>query len=58
VNRKSPPMPEAISQLQRQLDQYRNTQPRRMKLPESLWHASVELAGQHGIYPVAHFLRA
>jgi hypothetical protein len=41
-------------QLQRQLDQFCSTQPRRTKLPEPLWHA---LARQHGIYPVAHPLR-
>ena len=58
MKRKSPPpIPEAISQLQRQLDQFRSTQPRRTKLPESLWQAAVELARQHGIYPVAHPLR-
>ena len=44
MNRKStPPTPEAIVQLQRQLDQFRSTQPRRTKLPESLWQAAVEL---------------
>ena len=58
MNRKSPsPIPEAISQLQRQLDQFRSTQPRRTKLPESLWKAAVELARQHGVYSVAHPLR-
>ena len=58
MNRKSAqPIPEAILQLQRQLDQFRSTQPRRTKLPESLWQAAVELARQHGIYPVAHPLR-
>ena len=57
MNRKSTPIPEAIAQLQRQLDQFRSTQPRRTKLPESLWQAAVELARQHGIYPVAHPLR-
>ncbi len=58
MNRKStPPIPEAILQLQRQLDQFRSTQPRRTKLPESLWQAATELARQHGIYPVAHPLR-
>jgi hypothetical protein len=58
VNRKSTPaIPEAILQLQRQLDQFRSTQPRRTKLPESLWQAAVELARQHGIHPVAHPLR-
>jgi hypothetical protein len=44
-------------QLQRQLDQFRSTQPRRTKLPESLWQAAVELARQYGIYPVARPLR-
>jgi hypothetical protein len=44
-------------QLQRQLDQFRSSQPQRTKLPEPLWQAAVELARQHGIYPVAHPLR-
>ena len=51
------PVPEAITQLQRQLDQFRATRPARTKLPESLWQAAVELARQHGIYTVAHPLR-
>jgi hypothetical protein len=58
VNRKSTlPIPEPIAQLQHQLDQFRSTQPRRTKLPESLWQAAVELARQHGVYSVAHPLR-
>ena len=57
MNRKSTPIPESIAQLRRQLDQFRSTQPRRTKLPESLWQAAVELARQHGVYPVAHPLR-
>ena len=57
MDRKSTPIPEPIAQLQRQLDQFRSTQPRRTKLPESLWQAAVELARQHGLYPVAHPLR-
>ena len=52
-----PPIPEPIVQLQRQLDQFRSTRPRRTKLPESLWQAAVELARQHGVYSVAHPLR-
>ena len=51
------PIPEPIVQLQRQLDQFRSTQPKRTKLPESLWQAAVELALQHGVYSVAHPLR-
>jgi len=58
VNRKSTLIiPEPIGQLQRQLDQFRSTQSRRTKLPESLWQAAVELARQHGVYAVAHPLR-
>ena len=58
MNRKNTaPIPEAISQLQRQLEQFRSAQPGRMKLPESLWQAAVELARQYGIYAVAHPLR-
>ena len=58
MNRKSTlPIPEPILQLQRQLDQFRSTQPRRTKLPEPLWQAAVELARQYGVYPVAHPLR-
>ena len=58
MNRKStPPIPVAIVQLQRQLDQLRSTRLRRTKLPESLWQAAVELARQHGVYSVAHPLR-
>jgi hypothetical protein len=58
VNRKSTvPIPEPILQLQRQLDQFRSTQSGRTKLPEPLWQAAVELARQHGVYPVAHPLR-
>ena len=57
MNRKSTPIPEPIAQLQRQLEQFRSTQPGRTKLPESLWQAAVELARQHGVYPVAHPLR-
>jgi len=58
MDRKSTaPIPEAITQLQRQLEQFRSTRPARTKLPESLWQAAVELARQHGIYAVAHPLR-
>jgi hypothetical protein len=57
MHRKSTTIPEPIAQLQRQLDQFRSTQPGRTKLPESLWQAAVELAREHGVYSVAHPLR-
>jgi hypothetical protein len=58
MDRKSTaPIPEAIAQLQRQLEQFRSAQPGRKKLPESLWQAAVEVARRHGVYAVAHPLR-
>lgn len=57
ARKKTSPIPEAIVQLQQQLEQFRSTQPPRTKLPESVWQAAVELARQHGIYSVAHPLR-
>ena len=57
MNRESKLIPEPVLQLQHQLEQFRSTQLRRTKLPESLWQAAVELARQHGVYPVAHPLR-
>ena len=48
MNRKET-IPEPISQLHRQLEEYRRTRPRRAKLPDSLWDAAVELARQHGV---------
>src|SRR5215813_10835817 len=51
------PTPEPILKLQRQLEDFRSSQPVRTKLPESLWQTAVELARQYGIYPVAHPLR-
>ena len=50
-------IPEPIAQLQRQLDQFRSTQSRGRKLPESVWQVAVELAREHGVYSVAHPLR-
>ena len=57
MNRQSTPIPEPVAKLQRQLEQFRSSQPGRTKLPESLWQAAVELARQHGVHAVAHPLR-
>ena len=45
--------PEPILKLQRQLQDFRSSQPGRVKLPEPLWQAAVELARQYGLWPVA-----
>jgi hypothetical protein len=58
VNRRSTSTtPEPILQLQRQLQEFRSSQSGRVKLPDSLWQAAVELARQYGIWTVAHPLR-
>jgi len=57
MNRESTPIPKPVAQLQRQLEQFRSSQPERTKLLESLWQAAVELARQHGVHPVARPLR-
>ena len=59
MNRKATLLiPEPILQLQRQLDQFRSTQPRRAKLPESLWQAAVELARQSNTCDIARATRS
>jgi len=50
-------VPEAIVQLQEQLDQWRSTQKRRTRLPESFWQAAADLAKQYGVFQTAHPLR-
>jgi hypothetical protein len=57
MNRDSLPIAEPIAQLQRELDQFRRTHPRRTKLPEPLWQSATELARHHGLYSVAQPLR-
>lgn len=47
---------EPIAQLQSQLEQFRNFHAPRSRIPEALWRTAVELAGQHGLYAVAHAL--
>ena len=49
--------PEAILQLQQQLDQWRSAQKGRAKLPESFWQAAVDLARQYGVFRTAQPLR-
>src|SRR5580692_7752137 len=50
-------VPEAILQLQQQLDQWRGGQKGRAKLPESFWQAAVDLAKQYGVFRTAQPLR-
>lgn len=47
---------EPIAQLQRQLEEFRSTHAPRSRIPDALWRKAAELAGQHGLYVVAHSL--
>ena len=57
ARRNSQKVPEAITQLQTQLDQWRSTQKGRTKLPESFWQAAVDLAKEYGLFRTADPLR-
>ena len=56
MGRASKPVPEAIIQLQRQLEQFRSTQPSRTKLPEAIC-LSGRVGQTHGVNSVAYLLR-
>jgi len=57
THQRSQQVPEAIAQLQQQLDQFRSTNAPRRKLPESVWDSAVGLASQYGIWQTAKTLR-
>jgi hypothetical protein len=50
-------VPDAVTQLERQFEQFRSGRSRRGRLPATLWQAAVEQARQHGANVVAHTLR-
>jgi hypothetical protein len=55
--RQTAPVPESITELQTELQQFRSSHPPRTKLPQSVWQSAVELARCHGIYVVARSLK-
>ena len=46
-----------LERLRQRFEEFRNTQPTRSRLPESLWSAAAELAKRHGVNPTARALR-
>jgi hypothetical protein len=48
THRRSQKVPEAIVQLQQELERFRSANPTRMRLPEPLWQSAVNLARQYG----------
>ena len=51
------PLPESITELHAQLQQFRATHVRRAKLPATFWQSAAELARCHGLYVVARSLK-
>jgi hypothetical protein len=50
-------IPAEIRELSRQIEQWRNTRPHRMPMPEPLWTLAANLAAQYGVAQVSRFLR-
>ena len=50
-------VPAGIRELSRQIEQWRNTRPHRMPMPESLWTLAAKLAARYGVAQVSRFLR-
>ena len=50
-------LPGELEQLRRRFEEFRNTEPLRSRLPESLWAAAAELAKRHGVNATARALR-
>jgi hypothetical protein len=46
-----------LEQLRRRFEEFRNTQTKHSRLPESLWTAAANLAKHHGVNPTARALR-
>ena len=51
------PIPKQLQQVGGRLKQWRKAHPPRTRLPEELWAAAVEVAGEEGIYLTARVLR-
>ncbi len=50
-------LPARVEGVRRQVEHWRRTRRKRTRMPEPLWQAAVDLAGVHGLHPVARGLR-
>jgi hypothetical protein len=50
-------IPEDLEQLQRRFEEFRATQPKRSRFPETLWAGAAELARRYGVNRTAPALR-
>ena len=50
-------IPDDLERLRQRVEEFRNTQRTRARLPESLWAAAAELAKRFGVNPTARALR-
>ena len=56
-HRRRPALPSRVEQLRRRIEHWRKTRKKRAPMPDDLWAASVELAQEYGINPIARGLR-
>src|SRR5437667_11332687 len=50
-------IPADLLELRQRLEQWRSEQPKRSRLPESIWTAAVEMAQRHGLHRTTKALR-
>ena len=50
-------IPAELQELSRQIEQWRNTRPHRMPMPDPLWTLAATLGRKYGVARVARFLR-
>lgn len=50
------PLPTDVAEMKLKLAEWRSAQPRRARLPDSLWQSIIELARKHGLYRTARSL--
>jgi|SRR5450631_3898062 len=50
-------IPDDLLQLSQRLDEWRNANPPRTRLPEPFWEAAVEIAQRHGLHRTSKTLR-
>jgi hypothetical protein len=50
-------LPDDLLQLSQRLEEWRNANPPRTRLPESIWEAAVEMAQRHGLHCTTKALR-
>ena len=56
--RESPDIPPKMQKVLRRFERWRSAHTGRLPIPQRLWRAAVELAGEHGVFQTAKVLRS